>query len=134
MSNKFKVGDKVIAKPYHARSQIGYRGRFDVIVGQVYTIKSITDWGNLRFEEKNTPAPGENQPPAHSAARFELAPEVPRDFRIQRNGSVQSSPYKTQESAIEAGRAAYGDNVEFEVVEVVVVSKNVVRKVVEARA
>ncbi|WP_247537466.1 hypothetical protein [Ralstonia pseudosolanacearum] len=194
MSNKFKVGDKVIVKAGRER---GFHDKFTVQAGVVYTVKSIASTGGLRFAEKDKPAAGEYAPPAHDPVRFELAsaqavpaqefksgdkvrcidndnglrsgikvgseyevqstepggyvmlkgvfgdyyarrfelvPEVPRDFRVRRSGTIGSTPYKTTEDAAEAGRKNYSDNVEFEVVEVVVVSKNVVRKIVEARA
>lgn len=219
MSNTFKVGDKVIVKTGREHGTGGCHSPWSVEAGKVYTIKTISVFGNLRFEEKDAPAPNDSKPPAHDPARFELAPaqaptvppfkvgdkvqykggdswmesdagkkvgdvltvarvsdnnslygnnypadhpyryslafeelshftwhmryagrfgsapEPVRDFRLARNGGVvHPASFKTEEAATEAARKAYSDGQEFDIVEVVTVSKHTVRKVVEARA
>ncbi|MGA4005333.1 hypothetical protein ACI2US_03065 [Ralstonia nicotianae] len=195
MSNKFKVGDKVVVK---AGQEGGVRSKYDVEAGKTYTVTSINGTGCLRFAEKATPWGLDRYPPAHDPARFELAqqpghkfkvgdrvrllesvcsgllipgqvytvralrgsphstpkgvylegfsnydwwfehrfelvPEVPREYRLSRNGSIAASRHRTTEAAAEAARSLYNDGVEFDIVEVVTVSKHTVRKVVEVR-
>ncbi|BCL97655.1 hypothetical protein MAFF211491_21070 [Ralstonia solanacearum] len=60
--------------------------------------------------------------------------EPPRDYRISRNNQLAAASFKTPEEAAEAGRRNYNDGTEFDIVEVVTVSKHTVRKVLEARA
>lgn len=60
--------------------------------------------------------------------------EPPREFRLSRNGSIAGTAHKTPEEVAEYARKNLSDSVEFEIVEVVTVSKHTVRKVVEARA
>ncbi|MHA6837761.1 hypothetical protein [Ralstonia pseudosolanacearum] len=187
MSNTFKVGDKVIAKPGHERSRVGRH--YDVDAGRVYTIASVAPTGNLRFAEKTERRPGDTAPPAHTRTRFELAgctafpvgskvvlrdqskwngkwtgpmpvvrhgysdllicqhptsglggflpseitayEEPPRDFRVQRNGIVNSVSHKTQDAAAEAARKNLVEGAEFTVVELVTVAQYKVNKVLE---
>ncbi|MHA6907402.1 hypothetical protein ACQUJS_03050 [Ralstonia pseudosolanacearum] len=80
MSNKFKVGDKVIVKP---GQEGGLYNKYAAEAGKTYTITSITGAGSLRFAEKATPWGFDTLPPAHDPARFELAAQQPsRKFKV----------------------------------------------------
>ncbi|QIK18310.1 hypothetical protein G7968_07645 [Ralstonia solanacearum] len=68
------------------------------------------------------------------AHRFNRVQPVPRDYRLMRNGCIASTGHKTPEEVAEYARKNSPDGMEFDIVEVVTVSKHTVRKVVEARA
>ncbi len=136
----FKVGDKVRVKvdaqhPDHKGVQHYAReGVIGVVMGGPTPAGSM----DVEFDRDDVRVTANVTSPRVcqyvNPANLELFVEPPRDFRRVINGNVGSASFKSAEVAIEAARQAIGEGTEFDIVEVVVVSKHTVRKVGEARA
>ncbi|QMV32567.1 hypothetical protein KMB83_gp47 [Ralstonia phage Anchaing] len=117
---KFKVGDRVKC--------INPAGVLEA--GTVYVVEDVSACST----DYRVHLQGHRRGAGFFERRFELAPEAPRECRISRNGTIGSSRYQTTEAAAAQARSTFNDGAEFDIVEIVTVSKHVVRKVVEARA
>ncbi|MDO3559421.1 hypothetical protein [Ralstonia pseudosolanacearum] len=121
-ARKFKVGDRVRC--------VLAGGYPEVSTGEVFVVAGYDALQDgawlLKLEERGRGS-------SYYEHRFEPHVEPPRDYRLMRNGNIASTPHTTPEEVADYARKSLSDSVEFDIVEIVTVSKHTVRKVVEAR-